>query len=260
MPSSVRQAASSPLLPSAQDRLERIGGGWAWAAAAAGTRPSSEDMHRPDGYLPLRRFPPPPPPYPIPPRPLLYGTLPCHMPSCTGPVKRTGGVSGTYAIRGSFVHHTGPVFVFRSSRRRRRRHRAASGMVRQLSVTPGCTYSVCDLPIAWGYKGDTPGKGKGGEGNREKRAVTFSVARPLPPPPPSKCQIYGGEGKNTQLRELSLRGQPQGTVNHAKTATPRHARLELDDWHCPPEREKRGRGCPQLRTPYYSVQPPDACM
>lgn len=68
-------------------------------------------------------------------------------------------------------------------------------------------------------------------------------------------------------RGLEQDSHTQGTVNHAKTATtPRHTA------HSPPdsswrigtvpqtERKKKGGGCPQLRTPYYSVRPPGACM
>lgn len=129
------------------------------------------DMHRPDGDLPPP-LPPSPPPYPIPPPPvrdiamshaIMYGTCQTY--------RRRGTPSG---VRSSTTH-TGPVFVFR---RRRRRHRAASGMVRQVSVTPGCTYSVCDLPIASGYKGDTPGKERGGEGTGKSELSLFSWLSP----------------------------------------------------------------------------------
>lgn len=134
--------------------------GWGWLGLGRRCRQRPEDMHRP----------PPPPPPPLSPTNLspplpscVYGTLPCHMPcacllpSCTGPVKRTGGVSGTPsgAVRLRTVlcthsprlPHTG-----------RRRHRAASGMVRRCScqsrggvLTPSVTAGIAD----------TPGKGRG---------------------------------------------------------------------------------------------------
>lgn len=142
--------------------------GWGWLGLGRRCRRNPEDMHRP----------PPPPLSPTnlsPPLPsCMYGTLPCHMPCacllppCTGPVKRTGGVSGTP----SGVVRLRTVRCVHSPRlphTSRRRHRAASGMVRRCSrqsLRGGLTPSV----TAW--IADTPGKGRG------KGEVSLFVAVP----------------------------------------------------------------------------------
>lgn len=216
-----------------------------------------EDMHRP-----------PPPPLPptnlSPPLPsCMYGTLPCHMPcacllpSCAGPVKRTGGVSGTP----SGVVRLRTVLCIHSPRlphTSRRRHRAASGMVRRCScqslrgvLTPSVT--------AW--IADTPGKGRG------KSEVSLFVAVPHRR---VECRI-GAAVKEEEYagREIS---SPRGHDSHKtlwpmqnppRHTTPRHSHPD-SSWMIgtvpQPERKKREGIVPQLCTPYCSVQPPGACM
>lgn len=164
-----------------------------------------EDMHRP------------PPPLPS----CMYGTLPCHMPcacllpSCAGPVKRTGGVSGTP----SGVVRLRTVLCIHSPRlphTSRRRHRAASGMVRRCScqslrgvLTPSVT--------AW--IADTPGKGRG------KSEVSLFVAVPHRR---VECRIEAAvKEEDTQGERFRHRGDMTATRHcgpcKTRHATPHHA-------------------------------------